>query len=69
MNARFSIAIAVVSGLGGAAIGVLRVAINHDSAALLALGAVSGAVAIVGLVALGRALVLEDRDRGSYGGK
>ena len=67
MNARFALAVAVVSGLVGSAVGVLKVADKDGSVALLILGAGLAVVAVLGLVALGRELILEERER-SHGG-
>lgn len=46
MNARFVVAVAVVSGLVGGAIGVLTLAAKDDSTALFAAGAALAAVAV-----------------------
>jgi hypothetical protein len=67
MNARFALAVAVVSALMGGAVGVLSAGVNEDSTALSAVGAVLAVVAVLGLVALGRAVVLDERDRSSGG--
>lgn len=67
MNTRFAMAVAIVSGLVVGAVGVLKVAANDDSVGLLVFGAGLAVVAVLGLLALGRALVLEERD-GSHGG-
>ena len=67
MNARFVIAVALVSGLVAGAVGVLKVAAEDDSVGLLVVGAAFAVVAVLGVVILGRALVVEERDR-SHGG-
>ena len=67
MNARFALAVAAVSGLVGGAVGVLKVADKDGSVALLILGAGLAVAAVLGLLALGRELILEERDRSPGG--
>ena len=69
MNARFAVGVAVVSGLfaGGAAL--LTVALASDSTALIVAGALVAVLAVMGFAALGRAVVVDERERRSCGGR
>ena len=68
MSARFVFAVAVVSGLVGGGVALFTVAVAADSTALIAAAGALAVLALMGLVVLGRAVVLEERDR-SHGGR
>ena len=68
MNARFVLAFAVVSGLiaGGAAL--LTAALASGSKVLVAAGALVAVLAAMGFAVLGRAVVVNERERRSHSG-
>ena len=69
MNARFILAVAVVSGLVAGAAALLTVALSSDSKALVVAGAVVAVLSVMGLAVLSRAVVVDERERRSHGGR
>ena len=69
MNGRFAVGVAVVSGLIAGGAGLLTVALASDSKALIVAGAVVAVLAVMGFAVLGRAVVVDERERRSHGGR
>lgn len=65
MRAAFLKLFLIVSAVGGLALGLLVEGAKEDSAEALAVGAVLLVPALAGVVALGRIVVLTERQRGS----
>lgn len=63
MNERFALGVAIVSAAGVLAALVVVEGLRGDSAPLLIAGSVLGGVALLGLVVLGRIVVVSERTR------